>query len=803
MYNSVGESPYTTVTVDCSYDGVSNSTNTSLSQDRMVWCHLPLSNQAPFIVWESPIDQNVYPSQGDVIFNASSSWDLDDDLLTFSWTSSLDGDIISSCTGSWQSPYGPEQGFVFIANGNDNFNCTLSDGIHDITLEICDDKGNCVQEIKTIELANQPPVIVVNTDPNLSPWGELITPISKPVEFSLNGTYDPENDTLTCSWNWLGNSEPISDCLNGTGTLDFTDESETSFDLTLQVDDGINPPSEWTIPVELFNEMPDASFDIVRDGNLSEDLIGLISTTIDPEGDEITYIWESSIDGIISNQSSWQGYLSRGNHVISLSVNDGRMEHINSTSINSTILNVENSPPKAVIHSPIAGESHDSSHRFDFNASGSGDWDSACDTFPPNISWHCAQDEPATGSEYLIYSWESDIDGILQENGSDWLIFEGHLSNGTHVVTLTIDDGIHSPVTTSITIDVAASAPVLGLIEPDLSQGYHSSDLIDIDIRNSIDYDGDDFVFSLNSNISGEILVDSNPIEIHGIYLDAGEHSLTFTLVDETGLSRDEIVNLLVIESDPVAVVYEPLNNQFYEPGELVLFDSNGTNDADNDITRREWRLYVPGESYPIVLSNDEFYSTNLLPGVHHVSLFVEDRRGGIDEVHLNITIASSSPDLSNLTATPKSVLIDELTEISVSVELDDPDGTTQQINATITKNMQVWNFNLTDPEGDGIWTGKIQIMPGETGKAQLKVTAIDGENIDYLSIGINFVKEDTDNTSLFVTAGAVGSLILISLLVAFIVIRRRKRLADLDLIDSWGVFGGESKEYLEEELDI
>ena len=138
-----------------------------------------------------------------------------------------------------------------------------------------------------------------------------------------------------------------------------------------------------------------------------------------------------------------------------------------------------------------------------------------------------------------------------------------------------------------------------------------------------------------------------------------------------------------------------------------------------------------------------------MLPGVHHVSLFVEDRRGGIDEVHLNITIASSSPDLSNLTATPKSVLIDELTEISVSVELDDPDGTTQQINATITKNMQVWNFNLTDPEGDGIWTGKIQIMPGETGKAQLKVTAIDGENIDYLSIGINFVKEAVSYTHL------------------------------------------------------
>ena len=70
----------------------------------------------------------------------------------------------------------------------------LSDGIHDITLQICDDKGNCVDEIRTIELSNQPPIIVVSTDPQLTPWGELITPITKPVEFSLNGTYDPEGD---------------------------------------------------------------------------------------------------------------------------------------------------------------------------------------------------------------------------------------------------------------------------------------------------------------------------------------------------------------------------------------------------------------------------------------------------------------------------------------------------------------------------------------------------------------------------------------------------------------------------------
>ena len=39
--------------------------------------------------------------------------------------------------------------------------------------------------------------------------------------------------------------------------------------------------------------------------------------------------------------------------------------------------------------------------------------------------------------------------------------------------------------------------------------------------------------------------------------------------------------------------------------------------------------------------------------------------------------------------------------------------------------------------------------------------------------------------------------------MVVLLLMRRRKRLADIDLIDSWGVFGGESKEYLDEELEL
>ena len=69
--------------------------------------------------------------------------------------------------------------------------------------------------------------------------------------------------------------QQVADCENGTGNLNFADEVVTTFDLTLTVSDSVNQPSEWVIPVELFNEMPNASFDITRAGNLSEDIVTL------------------------------------------------------------------------------------------------------------------------------------------------------------------------------------------------------------------------------------------------------------------------------------------------------------------------------------------------------------------------------------------------------------------------------------------------------------------------------------------------------------------------------------------------
>ena len=70
------------------------------------------------------------------------------------------------------------------------------------------------------------------------------------------------------------------------------------------------------------------------------------------------------------------------------------------------------------------------------------------------------------------------------------------------------------------------------------------------------------------------------------------------------------------------------------------------------------------------------------------------------------------------------------------------------------------------------------------------------------MAMDVDFIEEENDNSSLYIVAGGIASFLLVALLLAWLVIRRRKRLADLDLIDSWGVFGGETKEYDPEELE-
>ena len=810
-WTNTGASSFTTVTVSCGYDSVSNSTTVTLDQDRFVNCILPLENQPPFLIWSTPESSSVYSSQGGVVFNASSSWDLDDDPLTFSWNSSLDGDILSSCTGTWQSANGPENGFAFTANGQDAYSCSLSDGIHDITLVVCDDKGNCVTETRTIELVNQAPTILLDVSPAMTPWSELVIPRTQHVVFNLTGTFDPEGDALKC---WFDRSyQPITSESSVVGcplemwmNLTMSETVPSTFDVVIYVSDGLNTPTTYTIPVELYNEVPEPEFTLTRLGNASEDEVTLDGTaTIDPEGDTLEIEYWSSLDGQLSWNNTeagktWTGYLSRGVHSIEMRVVDDRPEHINATQVTSMLVDVENSLPRSVIETPVSSQSYASSELIWFSANGSGDYDSACSTFPIEGDWHCAQAEPFSGSEYLVVDWSSDLDGRLTPESEDWLIFEGRLSAGTHTITLSLDDGIHQPINVSRTVEVLSSAPQLDLQTPLDGDAHSSSFLIQWDARQSVDYDGDNFTMSIRSNLLDEPLFsDVSSSQVHSSTLPAGEHTIKITLTDETGMEQISFISLTIGQSNPVAVLLQPVNLLSIAPGESVVLEEQST-DADGDMEIREWRRWLITGSYEVI-STQSTDSIQLPPGQHHLSLYVQDSRGAFDEVHANVTVQSSLPQLSNLTFTPGTLVAEEKNTFTVRVMMNDPDGTTQSVRATVVFNVQNWAFNLSDEDGDGYWEGSVEMNPESAGRPNLKVIATDGIGddamVDVLSITL-YVEEAEADSRVAMFVAATSSFVGLLVIIAVIALRRQKK-AELALIDTWDSFGSFSSQTSEQ----
>jgi len=645
--------------------------------------------------------------------------------------------------------------------------------------------------------------ILLEVTPAMTPWSELVIPRTEHVRLDISGTFDPENDPLKC---WIDRSYLAStDESTVVGcppeiwmNLTMAETVPSIFTLTVYASDGVNTPSSYTIPVELYNEVPVPEFTLTRAGNASEDLVTLDGTaTVDPEGDVLEVEFWSNLDGQLSWNDTeegkvWSGYLSRGVHNIEMRVVDVRPEHINSTRTTTLQVTVENSLPRSVISEPLETQTYLSSELIWFSANLSGDYDSACSTFPLDGNWHCSALEPSSGSEYLVVDWQSDLDGRLTPEGEDWLIFEGRLSAGTHTVTLSVDDGIHDPVIASQTIEVLTSAPVLDMTSPVDGDVFSSNHVIDWDARQSVDYDEDNFTMTVRSNLLNEPLFsDVSTAIVHQSALPAGEHSIQVSLMDSTGKEQLTSFSVVIIQSDPVAVLVQPQNLISVLPGQALVLEEQST-DADGDMQKREWRNWLVTGNYQILstLSSD---SITLPPGQYHLSLYVEDSRGASSEVHVNITVQSSLPTLSNLTFMPDVLVAQQKNTFSVRVLMDDPDGTTESVQGTIVFNVQTWSFNLTDENGDGYWEGAVEMNPASAGRPNLKVIATDGTGddamVDILSITLSVEEAEQDSRAAFFIAGTIGFVGLLSF-IAFVALRRQKK-AELAMIDSWDSFGG------------
>ena len=787
-----GWSEVNNVHTGCDYDLVHNDSESfELNSDKVVNCILEISNQPPIIIWLLPESDGVYASGSEVIFDASSSWDLDNELMTYSWSSNIDGDITSSCQFN-------DNNSIIIANGI--FQC-LSDGIHQITLEVCDSSFNCAIEVRTIELTNSPPLLTVDTTPDISAWGTLYLGKTASVNIDLTGTSDPENDELIC-WirvSYEQNDTYLQDCPGQINkTFPF---APNQFSVTVFATDGINSPVTWTFNVELFNELPIASFEIITTGTKSQDILSLDGTnTFDPEGDEIKFEFWSDIDGLIDSgvtpedSIEWSGTLSKGTHLITMYASDDIPNHAGRWTSSEKTLVIENSPPVALISFPNEGYSTDSGFLIPFDASGSGDWDIACLDLENSTGIICNHFSESS-KDLVSVLWQSNL--ISEPIGSEWK-FEARLPAGEHEISLIIDDGDggNAVFSTSITVDEAA--PVLVLTSPEESIDVYSNLPVLFDFRDSFDPDGDDFTVSIFSDlIESPILENKTNDYWYNDYIPAGNHILSFVLTDSTGKYSIYYQELNVFETSPVAGIRDFSDGQYIPPGREIILNASPSFDYDNDIILYEWSL---GDGTSI--GNKEQVSVYFPPGPVRINLIVTDSRGASDSISINLTIGASSPVLSELIITPNSLVFDQVNPIFVTVKLEDLDGTTQMLFCKFKAGVIDREFQLRDDgtegdliAGDNIWTLETALLIDDGGTAKVEVWAIDGEIVSPVLIELLPIESDDERNliSWLFSGGLPLLLVLITISVIIGIlysVQRRKELAkDLEMIESWSTF--------------
>lgn len=801
----LGWSENNTVDIGCLYDGVHNNTNSFiLDSDKSVICRLDISNQPPFIVWDSPKKNLIFSSSSEIIFDAINSWDLDNDELNYSWTSNLDGDLLQACGPGVISEI-IENKSLFMVNYDYSFGvCPLNDGLHLITLEVCDIVNHCVNQTRQIELQNLPPVLSVGTNPSIESWGTLYLGQTANLTIFLEGTYDPEGGDLWC-WIETSYEDNPESYLDGEPicpekiTQSFIG-APNNFLVTVFASDGINQNRTWSFDVELYNEIPKAEMEILRNLNTSSNIVKLDgSSTTDPEGDAIKYEFISNIDGILSsgispsNNIEWLGTLSKGMHNITMRASDNMPNHAGYWTSYSIEIEVLNSPPIALINSPNNMEV-ESGDIVEFDSTGSGDWDLSCSELTNNGSNLICNPSLLSSNDLVSILWISDI--LENPIGTDWS-FETRLPAGNHNITLILNDGIDVVHSNPININIIESAPILVLDSPAPDISVLSNSPVLFDFRNSFDPDGDIFSVSIYSDIMG-IIIDNKSVNYwYNDYLSAGNHLLTIVLTDSNSMERIYYRSISVLETAPFAEISKLINGQYIPPGQILELDASTSFDYDDDIVLYEWFLNDGS-----IIGNKEKIMINFNPGIIQINLLVQDSRGAKDIASVNLTIGSSYPVVSNLIISVDSIKQNEPKEVYIFVTLDDADGTTKIVNGEVISGGISESISLRDDglgsdktANDNIWTYRTNWIVSEGNWVRVEVWAIDGDSVSQSQVEIVPIVTEKDANSFYWLLGAGLPLILIfmttSIILGIIYVnnRRIQITKDLELIESWSGF--------------
>jgi len=199
--------------------------------------------------------------------------------------------------------------------------------------------------------SNNPPNAVITTPVDGNNY-----PDSNPIRFDATASNDPDGDALDFTWTLMmfppqpgPNMFPkIKNVAAFSESLDVG-----TWMVTLDVNDSIESDSQMIMINVIKNDAPSSVIASPTDGEVyttDEDILFDAAGSNDPNGDVLSYHWESSRDGNLTDLESFTSTLSEGAHTIKLVVKD-IYETESVTEIDITV-RIPNYPPNIFITTP-------------------------------------------------------------------------------------------------------------------------------------------------------------------------------------------------------------------------------------------------------------------------------------------------------------------------------------------------------------------------------------------------------------------------------------------------------------------
>jgi len=456
------------------------------------------------------------PAPGEtVVFNGTSSLDLDGMVESFAWDFNADGSIDSTS---------PITDYVF-----------ATADAYDVTLTVTDDDGHSDSITLTIDVVSPiseptgviPPIANFAFLPANPAAGAIVL-------FNATLSSDPDGQIAAFAWDFDGDAEPDSSA----AIIDYTFDADGVYDVTLTVTDESGTTDTLTLPVTVGSGAaprpapstlipPIADFDYSPSSPQSGSLVVFNATlSTDADGQITAYAWDFNGDANTDSTAAIAEYVFalEGNVDVSLTVTD---DSGSTDSLTRTILVAAAPAPEQPTSSlpplsdfeysptaPRAGE------QVLFNGLLSSDRD----------------------GEIIAYAWDFDDDGVI--DSTDGFTNTVFATAGTFNVSLTVTDnsGSSDRYTQAVLVNIASpSAPPPSSFQPPVADFSYmpttitAGELVLFNGTFSWDFDGEivSYIWDFNNDGSPDAI---SALAEH-IFPSPGTVTVSLTVTDNSGSS--------------------------------------------------------------------------------------------------------------------------------------------------------------------------------------------------------------------------------------------------------------------------